>query len=182
MMIKYTSDKSFAVKSLTSLWGMLINPPFLQDILCWIVNVGPQAHVVGKFAIDQPYRNLILSRNYCFVKSNPFSTIESTNNQFDTPFSRFISFSLFWSFVNDSSKVCKMFLYRSFFSAFILLFSFETSDELTVYIGSWLMIKFVSCFVIILEFLCSKFAVSWKNCLFDPPYRIGNENSILSLS
>ena len=34
-----------------------------------------------------------------------------------------------------------MFLYRSSFSTFILLFSFETSDELTVYIGSWLMIK-----------------------------------------
>ena len=135
----------------TSLWRMLINPPFLGHTI-WIVNVDPQAHVLGKFAIDQSYRNLILSQNCCFVRSNPFSTIGSTNNQFDTPFSRFISFSLFWSFVNDSSKVCEMFSYRSSFSAFILLFSFETSDELTVYIGSWLMIKSVSRLVIILEF------------------------------
>ena len=149
---------------------MLINPPFLQDILCSIVYIDPQAHVVGKFAIDHSYLNLILSQNCCFVRSNPFSTIGSTSSQFDTPFSRFVSFSLFWSLVNDSSKVSRIFLYRSSFSAFILLFSFETSDELTVYIGSWLMIKFAGCLVIILEFLYSKFAVSWKNGIFNPPY------------
>ena len=100
---------------------MLINSPFLQDILCSIVYVDPQAHAVGKFAIDYPYRNLILSQNCCFVRSNPFSTIGSTNSQFDTPFSQFVSFSLFWSLVNDSSKVSKIFLYRS---SFLLLFYF----------------------------------------------------------
>ena len=150
----HTSDKSIAVKSLTSLWRVLMNPSFLQDILYWIVNVDPQAHVVGKFAIDYPYRTLILSKT-CFVRSNPFSTIGSISGKCDTPFSRFISFRLFWPLVNDSSKVSKIFLYRSFFSAFILLFSFETSDKLTVYIGPWLMAKFVSYLVIILEFLYS---------------------------
>ena len=53
-----------------------------------------------------------------------------------------------------------MLLYRSFFSVFILHFSLETSDVVTVYIGPWLMIKFVSCLVIILEIPCSNFAVS----------------------
>ena len=45
---------------------------------------------------------------------------------------------------------------------FLLLFYFsvETSDELTVYIGSWLLIKFVKCLVIILEFSYSNIAVS----------------------
>ena len=33
----------------------------MQDILCSIVNVDPQAHAVGKFAVGQPYRNLVLS-------------------------------------------------------------------------------------------------------------------------
>ena len=75
-----------------------------------------------------------------------------------------------------------MFLYRSSFSAFILIFSFETSDELTVYIGSWLMIKFVSCLLIILEFSYSNFAVSPKTGIFNSPYRLGNDNSTLSLS
>ena len=68
------------------------------------------------------------------------------------------------------------------FSAFILLFIFETSDELTVYIGSWLMIKFVSCLVIILKFSYSNFAVSWKNGIFNPPYRVNNDSSVHSLS
>ena len=55
---QHLSDKNFAVKSLTSLWRILINYPFLQDILCWIEHIDPEAHVVGKFAISQPYRNL----------------------------------------------------------------------------------------------------------------------------
>ena len=111
-----------------------------------------------------------------------FSPLEAPIANFGTPFSRFISFSLFWSFVNDSSKFFKMFLYRSSFSAFILIFSFETSDELTVYIGSWLMIKFVSCLLITLEFSYSNFAVSRKTGIFNSPYRVGNDNSTLSLS
>ena len=44
------------------------------------------------------------------------------------------------------------------------------------------MFKFVSCLVIILEFLYSKFAVSWKNSIFNPPYHAGNDYSIFSLS
>ena len=178
----HASDKSIAVKSLTSLWRVLMNSPFLQDILYWIVNVDPQAHVVGKFAIDYPYRTLILSKTVVLWDQIRFSIIGSINGKFDTPFSRFISFRLFWPLVNDSSKVSKIFLYRSFFSAFILLFSFETSDKLTVYIGPWLMIKFVSSLVIILEFLYSKIAVTWKNGIFNRPYHVGNDNSILSLS
>ena len=132
---------------------MFTNPLFLQYILCWIENVDPQAHVVGKFFIGKPYRNLILSQNYCcFMRSDLFPTIGNTGNQFDTPSSLFIAFSLFWSFVDYSSKFCKMFSHRSSFSAFILLFSFKTSDELTVYIGSFLKIKFVSCLMIIRKF------------------------------
>ena len=50
-----------------------------------------------------------------------------------------------------------------FFCFHFLRFSFETSDKLTVYIGSWLMIKFVSCLLIILEFLYLKFSISWKS-------------------
>ena len=140
----HTSDKSFAVRSLIPLRQMLKNPSFFQDILCWIVNGDPQTHVAGKFAFGQPHRNLILSQSCCFVRSN----------QFDTPFFRFISFSLFLSFVNASSKLCKKFLYRSSFSAFILLFSFETLDVLTEYVRSWLMMKLVSCLVIILNSNC----------------------------
>ena len=84
-----------------------------------------QAHVVGKFAIDHQYLNFILSQNYCFVRSNPFSTIGSTNNQFDTLFSRFLG--LFYSvsfdfFVNESSEVCLKCSY--IVPLFLLLFYF----------------------------------------------------------
>ena len=82
----HTSDKNFAVKSITSLWPMLINPLVFQHILCWIVNIDPQADVAGKFATDESYRNFIPSQNCCSVRSNPFFTTGSTNNQFDTPF------------------------------------------------------------------------------------------------
>ena len=41
-----------------------------------------------------------------------------------------------------------MFLYRSSFSAFILHFSFETSDEFTVYIESWMIFEFVRCLIL----------------------------------
>ena len=44
------------------------------------------------------------------------------------------------------------------------------------------MIKVVSCLVIILRFLYSKFAVLWKNGKLNPPYFVGNDNSILLLS
>ena len=102
---------------------------------CWSTGI----YVVGKFAIDQPYRNHILSQNCCFVISNPFSTIGSINSQFDTPFSWFISFGLFWSFVNGFSKICEMFLYRSSFSAFILLFIFFFYSWLYIFdLGWWL--------------------------------------------
>ena len=119
---------------------MLINPPFLQDILCSIVYIDPQAHVVGKFAIDHSYLNLILSQNCCFVRSNPFSTIGSTSSQFDTPFSRFVSFSLFWSLVNDASKLSRIFLYRSSFSTFVyfLVLKLQMSWLYILDLGWWL--------------------------------------------
>ena len=65
----------------------------------------------------------------------------------------------FFGLLHYIQKFCKMFLHRSSFSAFILIFRFETSDELTEYIGLWLTIKFVSCLVIILEFSSLNFAV-----------------------
>ena len=66
----HTSYKSFAVKSLTSLWRMLINPPFLQNILCWIVNANPQVHLVGKFAIDSHIVTLHCQKLlFCEIKS-----------------------------------------------------------------------------------------------------------------
>ena len=124
----HTSDKSFAVKSLTSLWRR------------------------GKFATGQVYHNIILSQNCCFVRTNPFSTVGSTNNHFDSPFPRFISFSLFLSFAKDSSKFCKKLLYRSFFSAFILLFS--------------LKLQISGLHILDLEWWLSLFAVWWLSWNF----------------
>ena len=134
----HTSDKSFAVKSLTLLWQMLINPPFLHDILCWIVNIDPQAYVVGKFAICQSYVILHCHKTVVLWDQIRFQPLEAPITNLIIPFLSLLHSVLFY--LNDFSNFCKMFLYRSCFSAFILLFSFETSNELTPCIGYWLML------------------------------------------
>ena len=107
-----------------------------------MLNCKCRSTCVGKFAIEQPNRNLILSQNCYLFRSNPFSTIGSTNNQFDTSFSRFILLILLCSSVNYSFKCCKMLLYCYSLSTFSLLFRFETSDELTLYNYLTIILKF----------------------------------------
>ena len=48
-------------------------------------------HVVGKFAMLDPYRKRIAHQNYCFDSSKPKSLIDSALSRFDTPFSMLTS-------------------------------------------------------------------------------------------
>ena len=60
-------------------------PPFLQLIQCWTLNLLPQEHVVGKFAILHPYRKRIASQKCCFDSLKPKSLISSAVSQYYPP-------------------------------------------------------------------------------------------------
>ena len=59
----HTSDKSVAVISLTFLCCKVTNLPFLHDMPCLTLNLSPPEQLTGKPGMDQPYRNLMESRN-----------------------------------------------------------------------------------------------------------------------
>ena len=77
---------------------------FLQLILCWKSYCEPHAHVVGKLLNGQPYRILIPSQNCCLFKSKRYSFNGNAFNQFETSFSRAISFNRF-CFMFKFSKI-----------------------------------------------------------------------------
>ena len=68
--------------------------PFLQLIQCCTLNLLPQGHVVGKFAMVHPYRKLTASQKCCFDSSKPKSLIGSAVSQIDTPFTMLTSSNL----------------------------------------------------------------------------------------
>ena len=88
------SDNIFAVRSVRSLCLTDMKPPFLQIIQCCILNLLPQGHVVGKFAMLHPYHKQIASQKCCFDSSKPKSLIGSDVSQFDTPYSKLTSSNL----------------------------------------------------------------------------------------
>ena len=92
----YSSDIIFAVRSRKWLCRMDMKPPFLQLILCWILNLLPQGQNVGRLLISLPYRSLIESWNYCLDNSNPNSVTGTAVNQFKTWVwnSNFLSFTI----------------------------------------------------------------------------------------
>ena len=81
-----TSDIIFAVRSLKLLCLIDMNPPFLQLIQCCILNLVPQGHVVGKFAMLHPHHKRIASQKCCFDSSKPKLLIGIAVSQFDTSF------------------------------------------------------------------------------------------------
>ena len=50
----HTSVSRFAVKSQRSLCLIVMNPPFLQLIACWMSTLDPQLHIDGIFVNLQP--------------------------------------------------------------------------------------------------------------------------------
>ena len=79
------SDNIFASLSYRSLCLKDTKPPFLQLIQCWTLNLLPQEHVVGKFAILHPYRKRIASQKCCFDSLKPKSLISSAVSQYYPP-------------------------------------------------------------------------------------------------
>ena len=66
---------------------MLINPLFFQDILCSIVNVDPQTHVVGKFANGANYMVILYCpKNVAFWDQIRFPPFEAPITNSILPF------------------------------------------------------------------------------------------------
>ena len=95
-MLLQTSENIFTVRSLRSLCLIDTKPPFLQliQLTQLILNLLPQGHVVGKFAMLHPCRKRIASQKCCFDSSKPKSLVGSAVSQFDTPFSMLTSSNL----------------------------------------------------------------------------------------
>ena len=85
---------SSAVRSRTSLWRMIGNPPVGQYRAWSMVNYLPQAHVVGNSGGCHPYLKQIASHKALLWSVNPWLSIGSATNQLDEPFffAMFISF------------------------------------------------------------------------------------------
>ena len=81
-----TSDNIFIVRSLISLCLIDAKPPFLQLKQCLILNLPPQGHVVGKFAMFNPYCKPISSQKRFFDSAKQKSPISSAVSRFDTHF------------------------------------------------------------------------------------------------
>ena len=139
----------FTVKSLTSFCRIFIKPSFFQDILCWIVVLIHRHMQLVNLLLTTHNVILYCPKTVVLWDQISFPPLKAPIANWILPFLGLFHSVSFDLIVNDSSKVSKMFLYCSSFSAFVLLFSFKNSDELTVYIGSSLMINawlmFVSC-------------------------------------
>ena len=175
-----TSNIIFAVRSRKSLCRMYIKPPFLQLILWWTSNYQRKDKMLVDCMLSQPYQSLIEFQNHCLVNSNSNSVIGSTVNQFETPVRVDISTrhfsSSFISVVTLSMTLCIFLLLTSLSQFWVSL------DYLWLCRAVNFFINAVSSDVILLEFINLISAVSWNIGMVNPPYLVGTEIRILSLS
>ena len=82
-----TSDISLAVKSLTSLWRRVGNPPLGHERACCTEKGAPQAQWVGMLSGVQPYLSAIASRKALLWREKPNSPIGRDVSQLEAPFS-----------------------------------------------------------------------------------------------
>ena len=83
---------------------IVINPSFLQLIMCWKSYLELHAHAVSKLLTGQPYLMLVPSQNRCLFKSKQYSF----NGYAFTKLKRAISFNRF-CFTFKFSKISSSF-------------------------------------------------------------------------
>ena len=87
----HTSWNQLAVKSLSSLWWMKVNPPW-QQIIAWLaLNEAPHTQWLRTLDNSHPYLNHNASWNSCLFKWKPCSWIGRADNQSDEYFALSIS-------------------------------------------------------------------------------------------